>query len=460
MDQIILWQEWIKAFSGLRSAFSRQTTFWWAATFCAGMAVRNNIRGVSSIVDTLGLKSSAYDSLLNFCHSTAIDLDALLACWLKLCFKIFRPICVDGYMVLLGDGIKVPKEGKKMPAVKLMHQSSQSNSKAEYINGHYLQVLSLAVNTRAGNIAAVPLIARIHDGVIFSNRTKKTVINRFGGIVKDASDAAETPAIVVADSYYANKAMIEEVSGISCHLISRVAHNTVANFPAPQPKVRRRGRPAKKGDRIELKSLFACLDGEFENYRYTCVDLYWSSAKRLIRFVVCEHATKGRVILMSTKLDLDPETIIRLYAKRWLIETGFKTALHEVGTFSYHFWMKSMRPKKRRQTKQFLHRESDSYRQAVRRKLRAYHVFLTFSCIVQGLLLHLGINFKDQVWSSFNGWLRTIRKDLESSEIVVSNALSATLSNYLRARSGGCAWAKFMRKKSAPSRSLFQRRVA
>jgi hypothetical protein len=44
-------------------------------------------------------------------------------------------------MVLIADGIKVSKEGKKMPAVKLMHQDSQSNAKAEYIMGHYLQAI-------------------------------------------------------------------------------------------------------------------------------------------------------------------------------------------------------------------------------------------------------------------------------------------------------------------------------
>jgi hypothetical protein len=37
--------------------------------------------------------------------------------------------------VLVGDGIKIPKRGKKMPAVKLLHQQSESNTKPEYIMG-------------------------------------------------------------------------------------------------------------------------------------------------------------------------------------------------------------------------------------------------------------------------------------------------------------------------------------
>ena len=30
-----------------------------------------------------------------------------------------------------GDGVKIPKRGKKMPAVKLLHQQSESNTKPE-----------------------------------------------------------------------------------------------------------------------------------------------------------------------------------------------------------------------------------------------------------------------------------------------------------------------------------------
>jgi hypothetical protein len=133
----ILWTEWSKAFFELRDAFSRTSTFLWAAIICAGMATRNDLRGISSIVNALGLKPVSYYSLLRVCHSHALDLDRLRKLWINLCLKIFSPICIDGYLVLLGDGIKIAKEGKKMPAVKLMHQDSQNNSKAEYIMGHF-----------------------------------------------------------------------------------------------------------------------------------------------------------------------------------------------------------------------------------------------------------------------------------------------------------------------------------
>lgn len=443
----ILWDEWSKAFYQLREAFSRQSTFLWAAIFCAGIAVRTNLRGVSSIVECLGLKSSCYGSLIRLCGSDGINLDKLLICWARLCLKIFTPVCVDGYMVLFGDGIKVAKEGKKMPAVKLMHQSSQSNKKAEFIMGHYLQALSLAVVNKSNEIEAVPLLARIHDGLVRSNRCKKTVINRFGEIISEVVIACNIPSIVVADAYYANATTISEVEKTGCHLVSRVAHNTVAHEPAQVPKKRGRGRPALKGNRVELWSIFQQnLDQKNGKFRYRCRDLYWSAAKRIVRFVIAEHESKGKIILMSSKLDLAPIIMLELYSKRWLIETGFKTAVHEIGTFSYHYWMKGMKPQGRK-TKQYIHRESKEYRTQIEKKIKTYQTHVAFGCIVQGLMQHLAINFSKDVFNGFNGWLRTIRNDIKPSEIIVSQALRATLWNYLRAKKIAPAWVKFVTKR-------------
>ena len=37
-------------------------------------------------------------------------------------------LTVNGRLLLVGDGLKVPKEGRKMPAVKKLHQESSAHS--------------------------------------------------------------------------------------------------------------------------------------------------------------------------------------------------------------------------------------------------------------------------------------------------------------------------------------------
>src|SRR5436190_13434629 len=91
---------------------------------------------------------ACYDRLLDFFHSSALDLDKLTCAWCALVFRLDPGILrVNGRPVLVGDGIKVAKAGRKMPGVKKLHQEADSNNKAEYIFGHSCQ--AVAVLTQA-----------------------------------------------------------------------------------------------------------------------------------------------------------------------------------------------------------------------------------------------------------------------------------------------------------------------
>jgi hypothetical protein len=96
------------------------------------------------------------------------------------------PVRVNSRLVLVGDGVKIPKRGKKMPAVKLLHQQSESNTKPEYIMGHSLQAVSLLVHA-AQSVFAVPLAARIHEGLVWSNRDKRTLLDKMLGLLQTVS---------------------------------------------------------------------------------------------------------------------------------------------------------------------------------------------------------------------------------------------------------------------------------
>jgi hypothetical protein len=73
--------------------------------------------------------------------------------------------------VIAGDGIKIGKEAKKMPGVKWLHQSSESNSKAEHITGHSIQVAALLLQG-LNTYFAVPLEGQIHEGLRLNDEEK------------------------------------------------------------------------------------------------------------------------------------------------------------------------------------------------------------------------------------------------------------------------------------------------
>ena len=139
-----IWICWWNAISLLRPACSRWRTFLWFAACVAGLTVRTDNLGVTSIVRALGLRGRFYDNLLDNFHSTGIGLDKMSVLWTKVVLRLFPGlILVNHRLVLVGDGIKVAKQGRKMPAVKLLHQESESNTKAEYIMGHSFQSIAI-----------------------------------------------------------------------------------------------------------------------------------------------------------------------------------------------------------------------------------------------------------------------------------------------------------------------------
>jgi hypothetical protein len=134
---------------------------------------------------------------------------------------------------------------------------------------------------------------------------------------------------------------------------------------------------------------------------------------------------------MSTDLTLCPQDIISIYGLRFKIEHMFRQAVRLIGSFFYHFWIMDMKPLRYRNGNQYLHRESDHYRDKVHRKIHAYHVFMQAGIIAQGLLQYLSVEFPKLVWESFGSWLRTIRPGIPPSELVVGHVMRETISDFL-----------------------------
>ena len=224
-----LWIAWWDAIGLLRPAFSRLRSFMWFATAVAGLTVRTELLGVTSIVRALKLRPRFYNKLLDSFHSGAVQLDRLSALWTQAVLRLFpEPLRVNGRRVLVGDGIKVAKCGKKMPGVKLLHQQSDSNTKPEYIMGHSLQAVSLLV-AAAHSVFAVPLAVRIHEGLVWSNRDRRTLLDKMLALLGIV--AVTEPFYFVADAFYAAGKMVNGLLDQNNHLVTRVKSNAVAIAP-------------------------------------------------------------------------------------------------------------------------------------------------------------------------------------------------------------------------------------
>jgi hypothetical protein len=128
--------------------------------------------------------------------------------------------------VYVGDGIKVGKEGRKMPGVKRLHQESGNVAKPEWIRGHYFNALSVLVG--AGKACfALPLVLRLDDGIKSkatakegkkgSKKEKTTLVTKMGEL---CTTYAEAGSYVILDAYFACGAVLKSFRQNALHLIT------------------------------------------------------------------------------------------------------------------------------------------------------------------------------------------------------------------------------------------------
>ena len=462
----LLWLAWWRAVQRLRPACHRTATFLWLAVVLAGFCLRPDLAGVTSLVRSLGLADPCYYCLLHFFHSPALPLASLTAAWLQTVRHLLgrRLVRINGRPVVLVDGLKRPKEGQKMPGVKSLHQESLCNAKAPYIMGHSCQAVALLVQS-AGACLGVPIAARIHEGLVWSNRDRRSLPTKLAQLLLQC--AWGEAVTIVADAAYAAGKFARRLCHRGHHLVSRVRCTAVAFFPPPKSKHPHRGRPRRYGRKTKLRHWFR-LQARFHSapsplyddrqvtLRYFSRDLLWRPFGQLVRFVWVIHPARGRWILFSTDLTLSPLDILRLYGWRFKIEAGFWQAIHTLGAYAYHFWMAAMSPIHRGQGNQHLHRKSPDYRQQVRRKLAAYERHMQIGLIAQGLLQYLALCFRHGVWANFHSYIRTIRPSVPPSEWVVAQALRHNWLDFLRFCPSAANLKKFLAPKISPPRAGFR----
>ncbi|MEO0737113.1 MAG: hypothetical protein AAFZ35_09935 [Cyanobacteria bacterium J06649_12] len=148
-----------------RPAFSRDATFHWFVLLLWGALLTTQPPAVTSYLNALGLGAEYYSQALHWFHSFGYEMDRVSRRWGRWLSHQTDGYRLKGRRVYVGDGIKVSKEGRKMPGVKGLHQESDNISKPEWIRGHYFSALGLLIGLDSALF--VSLIAlKLHDGIV------------------------------------------------------------------------------------------------------------------------------------------------------------------------------------------------------------------------------------------------------------------------------------------------------
>ena len=126
-----------------------------------------------------------------------------------------------------------------------------------------------------------------------------------------------------------------------------------------------------------------------------------------------------------------------LWNRWWTLVYELRSGCARTRTF---LWMATclvgMTPLRRITGNQYLHHKSEAYRNAVRRKIAAYHRHIQLGLIAQGLLQILSATVSTSVWQCFGSWIRTIRPGLEHIPLLRSGSGRTIASLCRRNRAG------------------------
>jgi hypothetical protein len=411
----------------MRPAFTREATFEWFVLLLWGVLLTTQPPAVTSYINALGLSESHYYQSLHWFHSSAFRVEQLCYQWSQWLEQHPMTHRLNEQRVYVGDGIKVGKEGLKMPGVKGLHQESEDVSKPEWLRGHYFSAFGLLLCS-AKALFAVPIIIQMHDGIeAIEEDADGTLVDKMATL---CVQFAVQGSYVLLDAYYATSNVLQPFREYSLHLLSRVRISTVASAPfCPVPGKHGRGRPRKWGTTLKLRELFAplaecdkvsvSLYGQPVTVHYQCFYLNWDSASDLVLFVLSQLPNGKQLILISSDITLSGQQVIEAYSWRFKIEVTFRTLIHLLGGFCYRFWLKAM-PRASRWPKSLrLAEHSEQFHAQVTKKVEAFERFVTLNTIAIGLLQVLALEMPQQVWQHFPVWFRTLPKHGYPSEQIV-----------------------------------------
>jgi hypothetical protein len=408
--------------------------------------------GVTSFCRFFGFEAKGYHALLHFFRSSAWSLSAMLMCWSAFVFSQNLTVTVNGRAVFLGDHIYIPKDGRRMPGLVSLRQHSETQTKPSYFRGHCWGGIGVLIGSLAVPFC-LPLHMALHQGQTHIGESKKNDGKTLGTrIVQMALDVAiknDIPGILILDAFFPSWAVFRLAASVCAiatrqplmTLIVRAKKGFVAYFPAENTGPKKRGKPRVYGEKVKLMEMFDHLHlfsrvsctiyGRTEEIMILSADLLWKPAKAMLRFVFA-ITSRGPIVLMCNDLTMEPVMVLELYCTRVRIEGMFDMLKNLIGAFCYRFWTKRIEASSRKPKKNStLVSPAPENLPVVRQCWDAYERFVMLGVIALGLLQLIALRFTSEVWTRFDGFLRTRSRCIPSERTVRYVISKLLLINYL-----------------------------
>jgi hypothetical protein len=399
-----------------RTEFTRMSTFENFTLVFTGILKQGDDLGVTALARAIKEESQTYVRMLHFFRSTAWNGGDLLLNSAKQVLAHDLDVVVNGRNCLLMDDCNMSKEGVRMPLVGTLRQTSETSSKPSHFRGQSFGLVGILGHAR-GKDVAFPASAEFYqpgknsqeDG---TSRTHKLVS---AGIA--VSGALGISSFLIGDAWFNNKTavgLVRKTEG-EVELISRARVDAVGYLAPPVKETKTVGRPRMYGKKINLRSLFtnrntpfvdgtAKLYGKQQSVKTYAINLIRKPGDE-IRFILAK-TKRGRIVVTSTDLTIDPVVALELYARRSAIEETFDAAKNVLGAKSCRFWTMGLERVSRRPAKNDVARVV-TQEDAVAAATNAHSNKLQMTMTVLMFLQMVACIFGEQVTEKADFWTRT-----------------------------------------------------
>jgi hypothetical protein len=258
-----------------------------------------------------------------------------------------RAVTAGQRIFFVVDDTVCAKFGKLLTWLGWHHDPMNRQHPKKLSHGHCWVALALLVEQVPGHWVALFLGCALYvqQAVCGHRRGFVTKLTLAAQLASDLFVPAGRVMVIVADGAYARTEFVHALRAEERHLVSRLRSDTSFNDLPPKRKKGRKGAPRKYGPHHKAQE----WAGTMQRWRAVTLTLYGKTAHLSIksrvviqptfgvkiRLVAVKWGKRPLVFLFSTDTTMTAEEIVRVYAARFSIETGFKDSKQLFGFSTY-----------------------------------------------------------------------------------------------------------------------------
>lgn len=223
--------------------------------------------------------------------------------------QVFAQLPASGRLIISLDDSPTKRVGPKIQGASFHHNPTPGPAGSDLLYGHNWVTTSYVAHHPQWGSISLPLAGKLYlsekaraqlDPDLqqqYPFRTKLTLATELLDELAPALQKQDVPVWLVADGFYAKKDIVDKARALGLVYVTRLRHDAALYEVPSEPQARKRGRPRKYGDKIDLAKRAAHPQG----WQFSEMTLYGKQQTKQTKHFVVIHRTMGKILVVLVK---------------------------------------------------------------------------------------------------------------------------------------------------------------